>query len=574
VSFEWSPDGKQIAFTRVHATDAETRTRLEDQGVIYDDEWMTSFNVTQQSWIKEPHELWVYEVATGRERQVWRAADAIERLIWSPDASRIAVEYAAPPKQRETMIFFNRDIGVVSLLDGTFKPVAEGESLEGQAAWSPDGKAIAFVSQFDEARSAVGVVDLTTGRLTEFGRGAISRSANELWWSNHSDELFLQSPQAPYWSRELTNAMYAISLRDGALRKVSRDSVRLSNCSFNKDYVNASCIWQTSTAPPEIAMLNVKTGVVTILTSLNPEFRNVVLGKVSPLRWTNRYGSETTGFLVTPPGSSPGQKAPLLVIWYGFSSAFLGQAEWISSYPVQAFARDGFVVLLLNQPRYQDWSGRDFSQGSVVEGYSPLASMEEAIRMLSDQGLIDPTRAGVLGWSYGCFLAEFALTHSTLFRAASGGNGSKYGPGVYWLVGQSHVRAGLEHALGGPPYGETLKNWLQFAPAARAGEARAPLLLEAAAAEGVSMLEMFTALRRHGAPVEFVLYPNEPHILAKPRHRYYSMERNLDWFNFWLQDRQDDDPAKLDQYVRWQQLRRLLDRRVSRPGVDTIAGAR
>jgi len=77
---------------------------------------------------------------------------------------------------------------------------------------------------------------------------------------------------------------------------------------------------------------------------------------------------------------------------------------------------------------------------------------------------------------------------------------------------------------------------------------------------------MFTALRRHDAPVEFVLYPNESHTLGKPRHRYSSMERNLDWFNFWLQDRQDDDPAKRGQYARWRQLRRLLDRHVSRTG--------
>ena len=572
MSFEWSPDGTRIGLVRVHATDAAARTRLEDHGVIYDDEWMTSFNILQRSWIKEPQELWVYDVATRTERLVWRAADAIERLTWSPDGAHIAVEYAAPPKQRETMIFFNEDIGVVSLVDGTFKPVANGEALESQPVWSPDGKALAFVSQFDEARSAVGVLDLATGRLAEFGKGQISRSTNDLWWSSHSDELFLQSPQAPYWSRGLTNAMYAISLRDSTLRKVSSDSGRLSSCAFDKDYVTATCVWQTPTAPPEVALVNVKTGVVRILTSLNPEYHNIVLGRVLPLRWTNRYGSETTGFLVSPPESSASRRAPLLVIWYGFSSAFLGQAEWISSYPVQALARDGFVVLLLNQPRYQDWAGKDFARGSVAEGYSPLASMEEAIGTLGRQGLIDSTRVGVLGWSYGCFLAEFALTHSTLFRAGSGGNGSKYGPGVYWLVGQSHARADLEHALGGPPYGGTLKNWLQFAPAARAGEVRVPLLLEAAADEGVSMLEMFTALRRHDAPVELVLYPNESHILTEPRHRYFSMERNLDWFNFWLQDKQDDDPAKRGQYARWQEMRRMLDQRMSRTGTGTTTG--
>jgi hypothetical protein len=36
-------------------------------------------------------------------------------------------------------------------------------------------------------------------------------------------------------------------------------------------------------------------------------------------------------------------------------------------------------------------------------------------------------------------------------------------------------------------------------------------------------------------------------------------QRNLDWLNFWLQDKEDPDPAKAEQYKRWRELRKLQD---------------
>jgi hypothetical protein len=44
-------------------------------------------------------------------------------------------------------------------------------------------------------------------------------------------------------------------------------------------------------------------------------------------------------------------------------------------------------------------------------------------------------------------------------------------------------------------------------------------------------------------------------LFTRPESQYASLQRNVDWFRFWLQDYEDADPSKSGQYVRWRKLR-------------------
>jgi hypothetical protein len=81
---------------------------------------------------------------------------------------------------------------------------------------------------------------------------------------------------------------------------------------------------------------------------------------------------------------------------------------------------------------------------------------------------------------------------------------------------------------------------------------------------------MFTALRRQGAPVEFVIYPDEGHVITQPTHRLASMQRNLDWMAFWLLEHENPDVNDENQYGRWNRMRALLDVEPGRRRDDLI----
>ncbi len=54
---------------------------------------------------------------------------------------------------------------------------------------------------------------------------------------------------------------------------------------------------------------------------------------------------------------------------------------------------------------------------------------------------------------------------------------------------------------------------------------------------------------------DLYVFPNEPHIMFRPRHKLAVYERNLDWFRFWLQGFEDNDPRKSEQYKHWRSMK-------------------
>jgi hypothetical protein len=60
--------------------------------------------------------------------------------------------------------------------------------------------------------------------------------------------------------------------------------------------------------------------------------------------------------------------------------------------------------------------------------------------------------------------------------------------------------------------------------------------------------------------VDYFIYPNDGHVTERPEHRFISLQRNLDWFEFWLLGKENDAASKGDQYPRWRQYRSLVNR--------------
>ncbi len=49
----------------------------------------------------------------------------------------------------------------------------------------------------------------------------------------------------------------------------------------------------------------------------------------------------------------------------------------------------------------------------------------------------------------------------------------------------------------------------------------------------------------------------DEHVLTNPAVRMASQGGSVDWFRFWLQNYEDPDPAKKEQYIRWRELRKM-----------------
>ena len=584
--YDLSPDGRKIVFTSTPLVNTKEKKLSEDRGVIYDTD-TSPFSwreIEQRSWTRMRAQVWIYDLQERSERMIWDYSNVTEAqswqvwqavmgMTWSPDSNRVAIDYLAlplvlnPPSPNP-----NRHIAVIDVSSGKSVDVVGGMNFGANPAWSPNGNSIAFMT-FREPltrfpvdkpyvararlHAAVFTVSLDGTGLTSVTKSfPVSEPSlhptnpdQKLWWSNDGNSIYFMNRLRD------RNSLYQVDSRTGTIRATSQSADDLSLFSFSTDHSLAACIRQNSTVPAEIAVFDVSNGVPRTLTDLNPQYKNVTLGEVTEVIWTNKFGYSTNGFLIKPTNYIEGQRYPLLIILYGFRRQFISQAQWIPNFPAQALAANGFAVLMMNFPKFSELRKPDQSN-TFGHAYNPLASIEAAVQKMIDIGIADPKRKGILGFSYGSFLTDFTITHSNLFEVASSGDNLYMSPGTYWLLFKE-ARDWLEDTVGGPPYGKSYANWLKFSPALNANRVRIPLLKEFNGDTLVGGLEFYTALKFNRVPIEYVVYPDEPHIMTQPVHRFYSMQRNLDWFNFWLQNKEDPDPAKREQYERWHHLREM-----------------
>ncbi len=75
---------------------------------------------------------------------------------------------------------------------------------------------------------------------------------------------------------------------------------------------------------------------------------------------------------------------------------------------------------------------------------------DSAVASLDKQGLIDPARVGIIGFSATGYFVEFALAHSQVhYMAATAADNTQRSLSEYWLYPSS--ARGIDTEFGGPP---------------------------------------------------------------------------------------------------------------------------
>jgi dipeptidyl aminopeptidase/acylaminoacyl peptidase len=287
----------------------------------------------------------------------------------------------------------------------------------------------------------------------------------------------------------------------------------------------------------------------------NPEIRNLELGQVSVYKWKDKTeGGEWEGGLYKPPNYQPGQRYPLVIQTHGFEESIFSPA---GSFPTANAARElavkGIMVL-----QTANGKGRGCGIGTIKEGPCMVSLAESAATQLVSEGLVDPERIGVIGFSRTCFHVMEMLTKGSLrLKAASITDGVMFTYSQYILFTE---RASSEAnvANGIAPFGEGLQQWLKRSPGFNLDRISTPLMVVGLGPVTLlAMWEPYAGLHYLHKPVEVVMLNTHEHVLTNPAIRLASQGGSVDWFRFWLQGYEDTDPAKAEQYKRWRELRRL-----------------
>jgi len=313
---------------------------------------------------------------------------------------------------------------------------------------------------------------------------------------------------------------------------------------------------QSLNDPPALWVTDKRTGQSKELWNPNPQFGHVQFGPASVYHWRDKNNNEWKGGLVTPVGYVPGQRYPLVIQVYGFDdSAFLTDGSFPTAFAARELASAGIVALQIQRrmPHAFDFAGAN----------DELVGIESVIDQLENEGLVDPHRVGLVGFSASCWYVEYALINAPQrFAAATVADGIDMSYMQYrlWGVSSSNLEQESEKLIGAKPSGVGLKQWINLAPGFQLDRVMTPLRIETITP--ISILgewEIYSSLKQQKKPVDLIYFPDGQHIHQKPLERLASQQGDVDWFRFWLQGYDRPDPEDPDQYKRWEHLRELRD---------------
>jgi len=530
-SFQIAPDGPKLVLAVEKPSRVDPK-QLAEHGILYDGSFPAGEPKPLLHQIRDAlaieTETWFHDLRDGRDR---KATDAETKA------------YTLLESGIDEKLFSKKEIEELHIV---------------RAKISPDGQSVVYQTSVDDPSASANLVYPLFVKPTVGGK-PVALTPNvyyveQFWWSPDSKQIYYTQYDDTGADDLLPSKLMVVSASGGETRKISDSPGYLHDYSVDRSGRFLACIYDNNNVPPELELLDASTGETRLLVDVNPEVQNLQLSPAKRIDVFDKRGNHYWGHLVFPLNYESGKRYPLIITTYRDGDTFLRGGAG-DEYPIQAFAANGFAVLNFDFGRVRNSKPGDF-ETKLLFFVSPMEGIDASITRLADQGIVDRSRVAMTGLSHGAEMVDYGISHTSLFRAAIA-SGSGWDPILYELS-SDFLRCNMRQQFGlESPDGDTRGRWQRVSPALNALHVRTPLLINAADSEYANGMQWVTALRDLKKPIEMFIYADELHVKNQPKHRYEIYQRNVDWCNFWLQDKEDPDPAKAEQYTRWRGLRKL-----------------
>lgn len=452
---------------------------------------------------------WPQRLAQGHTFYMWPC--------WHPSGTQVAfVAWDHPHMPWDSSLLYLADLDFVGSLPvlRNARVVAGGPTTSiFQPCFAPDGQHLAFVSDQD-GWWQIYLLDLNTGKQRQLTTGA----------AEHGEPAWAYGMRTLAWSYDGQALAFLRNwggLRQLCLQPLTDSPMQVLSADTSYRWFNQLAAAPTTTAFASLASSSVvqpqvivtdTSGTRSIRRSANELLSAPALAVAHPVEWS--VGEATVyGLLSLPPGYTPngeGPRPPAVILIHGGPT---GQATAAYSNEVQFFATRGYVVLEINY-RGSTGYGRAYAQ-ALREAWG-IVDVEDAAsgaRYLGDTGIADPERMVLMGGSAGGYtVLETLAQHPEVFCAAI----CRYGvANLFSLVANTHkFEAHYLDALLGP-LPEAAARYRERSPIFHSERIKTPLAIFQGAEDKVVPPDqaeaIVAALRRHGVPHHYHLFPGEGH---------------------------------------------------------------
>ena len=517
-AFSWSSDATAIAYVASdEKTEAEEKKEKDkdDARVVDKDE-------------KHPR-LRLVGLAKLENRALTDPSWEVKELDWLPDSQYIIIRATTRPSADQ----FTDRIYSISAKDGSKEELLAPRGPFSNLRASPTARTISFVGCREDGPgphdlwllpAAGGAARNLTGASLD-RRIADYRWAKDGWVAAVYSDGFRTSLVGYTSEGEKKDLGAALPVNPGGISVAPSGEIAF--------------VGQTTTQMQELWLRDLK-GNAWQVTHFNDAWKGYGLVAPEIYKYKSFDGREIEAALLKPAAYNGKSKLPTVVLAHGGPTG-----NWSDSVEVwgQLLVARGFAVFYPNvrgstgygekftELNKGDWGGGDFKD--VMAGVDDLIA----------KGIADPGSLGIGGWSYGGYMAEWAITQTTRFNAAV------TGAGMSDLISEYGTEKNPEYDewFWGVPY-EKPEGFLNGSAFLYVKNAKTPTLILQGVSDVVDppgqSLELYRGLKRYNVPTEYVLYPREPHGFQEAKHRVDVQNRVIAWFMLYLKGEKPREAAR------------------------------
>lgn len=503
----WSPDGRAIAYTMRVNPDANDGDSIAP-----------SVRVTRRLDYKQDgkgylnnvrDQLFVVDIESGTTRQLTSEYRDHAFPHWSPDGDRIIVTASDQNGMRDLMQIY-------PATGGDPKEIGWPEGTIGLYSWSPDGSQILFTGY------------PTSSPQHEFYRyivadDAIVPSTQGLDFAPEAGYPTASSPSWPVWiddDKVIVNAgfqgmtsLFGLDVTDGVDVQITIWQATHSGLSVDDAHTT---IVQTASGPEypsRLVKVDLHSHEVTVL--LDPNEELLPLDDLANVEYVTvaRGGDSIDAWVYLPPDLDLEKRYPVVLDIHGgphnrHGFVWNGMAHYLAS--------AGYIVVAPN-PRGSSSYGREWAEAVWGDwGGEDWQDILAVLDFVLDRDYADPQRCAIFGYSYGGFMASWAIGHTDRFKTAI------VGAPVYnfdSFAGTSDIgHCWTEIQWGGDIFDPEQKpKIMEQSPSTYIHHATTPTLILQGEADDRCPVgqaeELFVALGKLGVETELVRYPGCSHLM-------------------------------------------------------------
>jgi dipeptidyl aminopeptidase/acylaminoacyl peptidase len=523
-AYAWSPDAKRVLLT-ITDPEPEDTGKVKTAKPMVMDKYKIKQDVEGYRYKKLYSHLYLFDIAKKKTDTLTKGAFNHSAAVWSPDGKSIAFvsnRTADPDKNRNTDIYL-----IEARAGATPKVLTTWAGYDNNPEWSPNGQWIAYTrsttpdnyGMYDQP--VLAVIPITGGEPKLISLSLDRGVTNPKWMADSKTLMAVVTDDRQQYPA-------SFDVQSGNMKRLLQgpDVIQTAHEAGGKWAVLAS----NPTTPTEVFALENNT-LRKLTTHTDSLMALLNLATVKGVTATAKDGNIVNGILYTPADAPADKSLPLLLMIHGGP---VGQDNYAFNLQSQVLAGAGYAVVNVN---YRGSNGRGLAYCKAISGdwgNLEVVDLHAMVDELVKQGIADPDKLGVGGWSYGGILTNYLIATDTRFKAAVSGAGvgftmSLYGVDQYIMQYDNEI---------GPPW-KSLDTYLKLGyPLLKADRIKTPTLFMVGEKDfnvpAVGSEQMYQALRSQDIPTQYVVYPGQFHGITIPSYQADRFTRYIGWFDKYI----------------------------------------